>query len=71
MRTLVDIAAPDIAALDGLALKREQARAVLIREAISDYLARHGKANQADAFGLWSSRIKDGLVFQEAIRSEW
>ncbi len=71
MRTLVDIGDTDITALDGLARKRDQARAVLIREAISDYLARHHQSGQADAFGLWSSGTKDGLVFQEAMRSEW
>ncbi len=71
MRTLVDIGETDITALDSLARKRDQARAVLIREAISDYLARHLQAGQADAFGLWSSGTKDGLAFQEAIRAEW
>jgi predicted transcriptional regulator len=54
-----------------MALKRQKARAVLIREAISDYLARHRMTDPADAFGLWSSRAKDGVAFQEDIRSEW
>ncbi len=71
MRTLVDIGDTDITALDSLARKRDQARAVLIREAIADYLARHRQSGQADAFGLWSSGSRNGLVFQEELRAEW
>jgi predicted transcriptional regulator len=71
MRTLVDIGESEIVALDAMALKRQKARAVLIREAISDYLARHRMTDPADAFGLWSSRARDGVAFQEDIRSEW
>ena len=71
MRTLVDIGETEIAALDTMARKRDQARAVLIRAAISDYLAKHSVSDRADAFGLWGSGNKDGLAFQEEIRSEW
>jgi predicted transcriptional regulator len=71
MRALVDIGEADIAALNLLAHQREQSRAALIRDAISDYLAKHRLTKQADAFGLWGSRTKDGLAYQEAIRSEW
>jgi len=71
MRTLVDIGETEIVALDAMARKRDQARAVLIREAIADYLARHSVSDRADAFGLWGSGTKDGLAFQEALRSEW
>jgi len=68
---LVDIGEAEIAALDAVARIRGRARAVLIREAIADYLARHRISHRAEAFGLWGSGTKDGLAFQEEIRSEW
>ena len=71
MRTLVDIPSNDLEALDQLGQRRRESRAKLIREAVSDYLARNRGPAFAEAFGLWSDQAVDGLEYQRKIRSEW
>ncbi len=71
MRTLVDIPRQDLEALDQLGQRRRESRAKLIREAVSDYLARNRGPGFEEAFGLWSDRAVDGLDYQRKIRSEW
>jgi len=75
MRTLVDIAKPQMEALDALSQARGTSRAALIREAIDDWLARHRAADRAEAlegaFGLWADRGEDGVTYQERMRAEW
>lgn len=54
-----------------LAQGREQARAVLIREAVADYLAKHRAIALDDAFGVWGKKDQDAMAYQEEIRGEW
>ena len=70
MRALIDIAEPDIRALDMLGRARHQSRAALVREAVAGFLAHHGQGHVTDAFGLWGQR-QDGLEYQEQVRAEW
>lgn len=70
VRTLVDIEKKQVDALDALAKAEHRARASLIREAISDYLARRSAATSEDAFGLWGAG-EDGLAYQQRLRAEW
>jgi predicted transcriptional regulator len=70
MRTLVDIPSDDVKALDAAAERAQKPRAALIREAISDYLARHAVDASEEAFGLWDGKV-DGLAYQRKMRSEW
>ncbi len=71
MRTLVDLGDTRIRALDELSRKDKRSRAVLIRQAIDDYLAKRCSKQEGDAFGLWGKRKVDGLAFQEKVRREW
>jgi predicted transcriptional regulator len=71
MRTLVDIEDGDVKSLDEIAKEAGQSRAALIRQAITDYLARRHRKASADAFGLWGKRQVDGLDYQRGIRREW
>ncbi|HRO13327.1 CopG family transcriptional regulator [Amaricoccus sp.] len=71
MRTLVDLGDAQARALDRLAKRKERSRASLIREAVDDYLRRHGREGGDEAFGLWGKDAPDGLVFQERARREW
>ena len=71
MRTLVDLGASQIEALDELSKKEKRSRAALIRQAIDDYLAKRRSKHEGDAFGLWGRRKVDGLVYQKKVRSEW
>lgn len=71
MRVLVDLPERHISALDEFGVRSGQSRAALVRQAVSDFLARHRRDGEGDCFGLWGSQGADGLVFQEQIRREW
>lgn len=71
MRTLLDLVDSQVEALDRLAKRRDRSRASLIREAVDDYLRRHGLGSDDEAFGLWGKDAVDGLAFQERARAEW
>ncbi|WP_455874903.1 CopG family transcriptional regulator [Rhizobium yanglingense] len=46
-------------------------RASLIRKAVNDFLDRHDRTKEAEAFRLWGNRKIDGLEYQDKVRSEW
>ena len=71
MRTIIDIPDAQMQDLTSLAARAKQPRAVLVREAIADYLARHAQTSRAGAFGLWGTDVPDGLAYQARIRAEW
>ncbi len=71
MRTLIDIPEPIAKALTEIGRRRKKSRASVVRDALQDYLARHGTGDRAAAFGLWGKRAGDGLAWQRRIRSEW
>jgi hypothetical protein len=71
MRTLVDIPDALLSELAALGESLRQPRAALIRAAISEYLAAHGRPAMQDAFGLWGEGAADGLAYQEKVRAEW
>jgi len=70
MRTIVDIPEEKIKELDELGKKENQPRAVLIREAIGEYLHRR-KENGLEVFGLWKDKKIDSLKFERKIRKDW
>jgi len=71
MRILVDANETQVAALDELAKREKRPRAVVIRAAIDDYVARNKRDRINDGFGLWGKDGEDGLAYQERLRSEW
>jgi predicted transcriptional regulator len=71
MRTLVDIPDAQIRALAALCERVNQPRAVVVREAIAEYLARHQYTADGQAFRLWGTEAEDGLAYQEKARAEW
>lgn len=71
MRILVDVTETQIEALEVLARHEKRSRAALIRAALEDYLKRNHREQVNDGFGLWGKRQKDGLAYQEEMRSEW
>ena len=70
MRTIVDIPEEKIKELDELGKKENQPRAVLIREAIGEYLHKR-KKDGSEVFGLWKSRKIDSLKYEKEIRKDW
>lgn len=71
VRALIDIPDTQIRALAALCEKVKQPRAVIIRDAIAEYLARHQRVSNDEAFGLWTADAPDGVDFQRAARTEW
>jgi len=71
MRTLIDIPDAQIAELGAVCERLKRPRAAVVRAAISEYLARHRRSADADAFGLWGLTAQDGLAYQRERRAEW
>jgi len=69
MRTLVDIPERQITALASICTNQRLSRAEAIRQAIALYIE-HNKPARDKAFGLWSKEQRDGLVYQDQVRSE-
>lgn len=71
MRTLIDLADSQVAALDELSKVEKKSRAALIRRAIDDYLAKRRVVQEEEAFGLWGNDKVDGMAYQKRLRREW
>jgi metal-responsive CopG/Arc/MetJ family transcriptional regulator len=71
MRTIVDIPADKLRALDRLTKRREVSRAELIRQAVDGFLRQQHDTDAEDAFGIWRHKRVDGLACQQALRQEW
>jgi metal-responsive CopG/Arc/MetJ family transcriptional regulator len=71
MRILIDIGDSELGALDRLAKTEKVSRASLVRKAIGDFVDKHNRKGEGDAFGLWREQAIDGVAYQEKIRSEW
>lgn len=69
MQVRIDLAEEMMARLDELARVRRTDRVELIRQAVSEFLAKQ-RAFDA-AFGLWAGRGEDGVAYQKRMRSEW
>jgi hypothetical protein len=72
MRTIIDLPADQLDALDGICRRESISRAEAIRRAV-DLLVRDRAAGGAHAaFGLWrGTGAVDGLKYQERLRREW
>ena len=70
MRILVDIPDQQITALGSICAKQRLSRAEAIRQAIALYIEQNKPARD-DAFGLWGKEPRDGMAYQDQVRSEW
>ncbi len=70
-RTIIDIPHDQMAAIDQIRKARKVPRAVLVREAIAEYLAGHMSVQGAEAFGIWGGQPVDALAYEQALRKEW
>jgi len=71
MRTIVDLPEEQLVALRAIGQREGLPRAVLVRRAVAEYLARHHGVPKDTAFGLWCTHDEDGIRYQERIRQEW
>ena len=71
MRTIIEVPEEVIRNLDKVGNQQSKSRAAIIREAIHLYLENKELRNSDAAFGVWKSKGKEGLKYQEQLRSEW
>jgi predicted transcriptional regulator len=71
MRTRVDLPEADVRPLDRIAARRLVSRAELIRQAVSEFVARGVAGEAGAAFGLWRDRGIEALEYQRRLREEW
>lgn len=71
MRTIIEIPDQQLERMKPLLELEGISRAELIRRAVKDYLQRFDVSNDETAFGLWRESARNGLHYQEELRSEW
>lgn len=73
MRTIIEVPEALLQRLDQLGMREKKSRAAIIREAIKIYLERKDAGQAEAAFGIWQrkGKGKEGLAYQENLRSEW
>ena len=71
MRTIIEVPEEVIQSLDQVCEREGRSRAAVICEAITDYLCRKTTLSTVIAFGLWKDKPKDGLKYQNELRSDW
>ena len=71
MRTIIEVSEAVVRNLDKLGRQQKKSRAALIREAIQQYLDQQELPHSEAAFGVWKGRGKEGVHYQERLRSEW
>lgn len=71
MRVIVEIPDEQLELMERLLEREGISRAELVRRAVRDYLQRCESGDACSAFGLWANNPRDGLSYQEELRSEW
>lgn len=71
MRTTIEVPDEIIQSLDQVCESEGRSRAVIIREAITEYLCHKTAHRMKAAFGLWEYDPKDGLRCQKKLCSDW
>ena len=71
MRTIIDLPADQLEALDSLCRREGISRAEGVRRAVAEHVRQHRIADAGQAFGLWHARGVEGLAYERSLRSEW
>ena len=71
MRTIIELPAAQLDALDALCRRDGISRAEAIRRAVAAMVAGATTAGRAAAYGLWRDRGIDGLTYARRLRAEW
>jgi hypothetical protein len=71
MRTIIDLPAEQLEALDVICERDRISRAEAVRRAVALLISDGASAGPSIAFGLWRGRGIDGLEYQARIRREW
>ena len=71
MRTIIELPADQIEALDALCKRDGLSRAEAIRRAVAEHVRRERTPETHQAFGVWRTRQVDGVKYQQRLRREW
>ena len=71
MRTIIELPAAQVEALDALCRREGISRAEAIRRAVDAHVRRERTRGPDPAFGVWADRPVDGLTFERRMRREW
>jgi metal-responsive CopG/Arc/MetJ family transcriptional regulator len=71
MRTVIDVPEEVIESLDRVSASERRSRASVIREVLTKYVENLTQPNLEAAFGIWSDQVKDGVDYQNDLRTEW
>ena len=71
MRTIIDLPAEQLEALDIICRREAISRAEAIRRAVTLLVEHKSSKAATSAFGLWRDRGVDGVEYQRRIRAEW
>lgn len=71
MRTIIELPADQIEALDALCERDGISRAEAIRRAVAEHVRRERAPDMDRMFGLWRTRRLDGVRYQQRLRREW
>jgi hypothetical protein len=71
MRTIIDLPASQLDALDAWCRRDEISRAEAIRRAVAAAVGQQASDGRERAYGLWRDRGVDGLQWERTMRAEW
>jgi hypothetical protein len=71
MRTIIELPAAQIDALDALCRRERISRAEAIRQAVAAHVGRASAVARTSAYGLWRDRGIDALAYERQLREEW
>ena len=71
MRTIIELPAEQLEALDALCRRESISRAEAIRRAVALQMHTERAASADRAFGLWKDRRNTGVDYERRIRREW
>ena len=71
MRTIIDLPAAQVEALDALCEREGISRAEAVRRSVALYVQEKRASGPDEAFGLWRGRGVDGLAYEAHLRAEW
>ena len=71
MRTIIDLPADQLEALDRLCKREGISRAEGVRRAVAEHVRQQQAGDASQAFGLWRARNVDGLAYERRLRGEW
>ncbi len=71
MKTTIDLSEDKSQVLKKLSRQRGISTSKLLDEAVDMLLQTSTQPEEAQAFGIWKSKVSDGLEYEARMRGEW